>query len=155
MTMDRAAVLEVLEAMKSAGVDERIRLAATTIDQALIDVELTRRPRHGNSAPSRPGCARRHEFPLAVTLVPRVACARQRTALRRANGPDDGPLSAGRSLNHDGQREVGVDRGCCWLAGLRPGAGGASLPATSSRIIRRGTARPRQVQLASEMAYLE
>jgi len=39
--MDHAALLEVLEAMKSAGVDERIRLAATTIYQALIDAELT------------------------------------------------------------------------------------------------------------------
>ena len=41
MAMDHAALLEVLEAMKSAGVDERIRLAATTIYQALIDAELT------------------------------------------------------------------------------------------------------------------
>jgi putative transposase len=41
MAMDHAALLEVLEAMKSAGVDERIRLAATTIYQALIDAGLT------------------------------------------------------------------------------------------------------------------
>ena len=41
MAMDHAALLEVLEAMKSAGVDERIRVAATTIYQALIDAELT------------------------------------------------------------------------------------------------------------------
>jgi transposase-like protein len=41
MAMDHAALLEVLEAMKSAGVDERIRFAATTIYQALIDAELT------------------------------------------------------------------------------------------------------------------
>jgi putative transposase len=41
MAMVHAALLEVLEAMKSAGVDERIRLAATTIYQALIDAELT------------------------------------------------------------------------------------------------------------------
>jgi putative transposase len=41
MATDHAALLEVLEAMKSAGVDERIRLAATTIYQALIDAELT------------------------------------------------------------------------------------------------------------------
>ena len=34
MTMDHAALLEVLEAMKSAGVDERIKVAATTIYQA-------------------------------------------------------------------------------------------------------------------------
>jgi putative transposase len=42
MAMDHAALLEVLEAMKSAGVDERIRLAATTIYQALIDAEPPR-----------------------------------------------------------------------------------------------------------------
>ena len=41
MTMDHAALLEVLEAMKSAGVSERITLAATTIYQALINAELT------------------------------------------------------------------------------------------------------------------
>ena len=31
MAMDHAALLEVLEAMQSAGVDERIKMAATTI----------------------------------------------------------------------------------------------------------------------------
>jgi putative transposase len=41
MAMDHVALLEVLEALKSAGVDERIKLAATTIYQALIDAELT------------------------------------------------------------------------------------------------------------------
>ena len=41
MAMDHAALLEVLEAMKSAGVDERIKIAAQTIYQALIDAELT------------------------------------------------------------------------------------------------------------------
>src|SRR3712207_1768419 len=41
MAMDHAALLDVLEALKSAGVDERIKLAATTIYQALIDAELT------------------------------------------------------------------------------------------------------------------
>jgi transposase-like protein len=41
MAMDHAALLEVLETMKSAGVDERIKIAATTIYQALIDAELT------------------------------------------------------------------------------------------------------------------
>jgi hypothetical protein len=41
MAMDHAALLEVLEARKSAGVDERIKVAATTIYQALIDAELT------------------------------------------------------------------------------------------------------------------
>jgi putative transposase len=41
MTLDHAALLEVLEAMKAAEVDDRIRLAAQTIYQALIDAELT------------------------------------------------------------------------------------------------------------------
>ncbi len=41
MALDHAALLEVLEAMKLAGVDDRIKLAATTIYQALIDAELT------------------------------------------------------------------------------------------------------------------
>jgi putative transposase len=41
MAMDHVALLEVLEALKSAGVDERIKIAAQTIYQALIDAELT------------------------------------------------------------------------------------------------------------------
>jgi len=36
-------LLEVPEALKAAGVDDRIRSAATTIYQALIEAELTRR----------------------------------------------------------------------------------------------------------------
>src|SRR5918994_5401597 len=41
MTLDHAALLQVLEAMKAAEVDDRIKLAAQTIYQALIDAELT------------------------------------------------------------------------------------------------------------------
>ena len=41
MTLDHAALLDVLEAMKAAQVDDRIKLAAQTIYQALIDAELT------------------------------------------------------------------------------------------------------------------
>src|SRR3712207_1684617 len=41
MALDHAALLEVLEAMKSGGVDDRIKVAAETIYQALIDAELT------------------------------------------------------------------------------------------------------------------
>jgi transposase-like protein len=41
MALDNAALLEVLEAMQAAGVDDRVRLAAQTIYQALIDAELT------------------------------------------------------------------------------------------------------------------
>ena len=39
MTLDHAALLELLEAMKAAEVDGRIKLAAQTIYQALIDAE--------------------------------------------------------------------------------------------------------------------
>ena len=41
MALDHAALLQVLEAMKSAGVDDRVKVAAQTIYQALIDAELT------------------------------------------------------------------------------------------------------------------
>ena len=41
MALDNAALLEVLEAMQAAGVEERVRTAAQTIYQALIDAELT------------------------------------------------------------------------------------------------------------------
>ena len=41
MALDQSALLEVLEALKAADVDDRIRSAATTIYQALIEDELT------------------------------------------------------------------------------------------------------------------
>jgi len=41
MALDQSALLELLETLKTADVDERIRLAATTIYQALIEAELT------------------------------------------------------------------------------------------------------------------
>src|SRR3954453_16797263 len=41
MALDNAALLEVLEAMQAAGVEDRVRTAAQTIYQALIDEELT------------------------------------------------------------------------------------------------------------------
>src|SRR5215210_4819602 len=41
MALDQSALLEVLEALKAADVDDRIRSAATTIYQALIEAELT------------------------------------------------------------------------------------------------------------------
>ncbi|MFI0451129.1 IS256 family transposase [Actinomadura sp. 6N118] len=41
MALDQSALLEVLEALKGADVEERIRQAATTIYQALIEAELT------------------------------------------------------------------------------------------------------------------
>ena len=41
MALDHSALLEVLDALKAAEVDDRIRAAAQTIYQALIDAELT------------------------------------------------------------------------------------------------------------------
>src|SRR3712207_4049703 len=41
MTLDQSALLEVLDALKAADVDDRIRQAAETIYQALIEAELT------------------------------------------------------------------------------------------------------------------
>jgi putative transposase len=41
MALDQSALLEVLDALKAADVDDRIRSAATTIYQALIEAELT------------------------------------------------------------------------------------------------------------------
>jgi putative transposase len=41
MALDQSALLEVLEALKAADVDDRIRSAAATIYQALIEAELT------------------------------------------------------------------------------------------------------------------
>ena len=41
MALDQSAALEVLEALRAAEVDDRIRQAAETIYQALIEAELT------------------------------------------------------------------------------------------------------------------
>jgi len=41
MALDQSALLEVLETLKAADVDDRIRAAAATIYQALIEAELT------------------------------------------------------------------------------------------------------------------
>ena len=41
MALDQSALLEVLVALKVAGVGDRVRHAAETIYQALIDAELT------------------------------------------------------------------------------------------------------------------
>lgn len=41
MALDQSALLELLEALKGADVEDRIRSAATTIYQALIEAELT------------------------------------------------------------------------------------------------------------------
>jgi putative transposase len=41
MALDQGALVELLDALKAADVDDRIRSAATTIYQALIEAELT------------------------------------------------------------------------------------------------------------------
>jgi hypothetical protein len=41
MALDQSALLELLEALKAADVDDRIRQAAATIYQALIEAELS------------------------------------------------------------------------------------------------------------------
>lgn len=41
MTLDQSALLEVLDALKAADVNDRVRQAAETIYQALIEAELT------------------------------------------------------------------------------------------------------------------
>src|SRR5919206_2988417 len=41
VALDQSALLEVLDALKAADVDDRIRQAAQTIYQALIEAELT------------------------------------------------------------------------------------------------------------------
>jgi putative transposase len=41
MALDQSALLEVLEALKGGDVEERVRQAATTIYQALIEAELS------------------------------------------------------------------------------------------------------------------
>ena len=41
MALDQDALLELLEALRAADVEERIRSAATAIYQALIEAELT------------------------------------------------------------------------------------------------------------------
>ena len=39
MAMDQSALLELLDALKGAGVDDRVRIAAQSMYQALIDAE--------------------------------------------------------------------------------------------------------------------
>jgi putative transposase len=41
MALDQAALLEVLDALKVADVGDRVRVAAKTVYQALIEAELT------------------------------------------------------------------------------------------------------------------
>jgi hypothetical protein len=56
MALDQSALLEVLDVLKAAEVDDRIRQAAETIYQALIEAELSR-PRRVASLPTVGGRA--------------------------------------------------------------------------------------------------
>ena len=68
MALDQSVLLDLLEALKAADVDDRIRSAATTIYQALIETELTAvigaaphertESRTAQRNGSRPGCSR-------------------------------------------------------------------------------------------------
>ncbi|MDQ1675344.1 MAG: putative transposase [Actinomycetota bacterium] len=58
MALDHSALLEVLDALKAADVDDRIRQATETLYQALIDAELHRGDRRRT--------ARAHRQPTRV-----------------------------------------------------------------------------------------
>jgi hypothetical protein len=67
MALDQSALLEVLEALKAADVDDRIRQAATTIYQALIEAELT-----AASAARSPSSRPAADASVATDLGPRA-----------------------------------------------------------------------------------
>lgn len=98
MTLDHAALVQLLEAMKAADVDDRIKLAAQTIYQALIDAEL---PRPSRRVLPRP----RPDLPLVAGTPPPgrpgVVCG------------DHGGLSAGVSTRKvdDVVKALGIDSG--------------------------------------------
>ena len=55
MALDQSALLEVLDALRNADATDRIRQAAETIYQALIDAELTARSAPARTSGRRPG----------------------------------------------------------------------------------------------------
>ena len=59
MALDQFALLELLETLKAADVSDRIREAAQTIYQALIDAELGDRGRTVRTDRGAPGPAQR------------------------------------------------------------------------------------------------
>jgi transposase-like protein len=78
MALDQSALLEVLEALKAAEVDERVRQAATTIYQALIEAELSsvigvmpheRTPQRVTGRRGHPRLRRLPHHPLEEDLV--------------------------------------------------------------------------------------
>ena len=78
MALDQSALLEVLDALKAAEVDDRIRQAAETIYQALIEAEL--------SAVIGAAPARAHREPHRSSQWPPAAGAGQH---RRGSGAAD------------------------------------------------------------------
>jgi hypothetical protein len=79
MALDHAALLEVLEAMQAAGVEDRVRTAAQTIYQALIDAELTAIgagpwQRSADRTAQRNGRRLRHVTTPMATRIPAGCC---------------------------------------------------------------------------------
>ena len=74
MALDQSALLEVLDALKVADVDDRVRQAAETIYQALIEAELTDDDRR------RPARAHRARAPPCATGTA-PACCRPRPGI--------------------------------------------------------------------------
>ena len=68
MALDQSALLEVLDALKAADVGDRVRQAAETIYQALIEAELTdddrRRAARTHRDPHQPAQRPPHPHPV-------------------------------------------------------------------------------------------
>jgi hypothetical protein len=86
MALDNAALLEVLEAMQAAGVEDRVRTATEAIYQALIDAELTavigagpweRSPEQSAQRKSRLCSSQTRPFRDMPSVVRRVAASRR------------------------------------------------------------------------------
>ncbi len=91
MALDNAALLEVLEAMQAAGVEDRVRTAAQTIYQALIDAELTAVIGAGPWERSPERTAQRNGSPAADT-------DHDRRVIWSCGSPSCGPGRSSRSL---------------------------------------------------------
>src|SRR3954451_24791553 len=74
MALDNAALLEVLEAMQAAGVEDRVRTAAQTIYQALIDAELSAVIGAGPWERTDARTAQRNGFRPRFSRRPRATC---------------------------------------------------------------------------------
>ena len=93
--LDQSAMLEVMDAIKAAEVDDRIRLTAQTIDHALIEAEVTAVI---GTAPHEPrATARAHNFAVLgsqrpgetamCTAVPGRLLTRKRSQVQALSRP--------------------------------------------------------------------